>query len=150
MMVGQPAPEFVLRSLDSTERISLKELRGRPVVLNFWASWCIPCKYEHGNLVWASRRFKDDVVFLGIIHEDTEENAKRFLLENGHAYPQLIDPLSSTAVDYGLSGVPETYFIDANGVLRGRVAGAIDRGRLVANLQPLLPKAAAPQAGAQP
>lgn len=126
MLKGQPAPSFTLAALDSGERVSLAELKGRPVVLNFWASWCGPCKMEHPVLEWGAREFGHQARFLGVVFEDTEDNARQFLLQMGASFPQLVDPRSRMAVDYGVAGVPETYFIDRQGIIRGKHVGPID------------------------
>jgi cytochrome c biogenesis protein CcmG, thiol:disulfide interchange protein DsbE len=126
MLKGQAAPPFALRALDSGMKVSLEQLKGRPVVMNFWASWCGPCKMEHPVLEWGSREFGNQAQFLGVVFEDTEDNAKQFLSQMGASFPQLVDPRSQVAVDYGVAGVPETYFIDANGTIRGKHVGPID------------------------
>jgi cytochrome c biogenesis protein CcmG/thiol:disulfide interchange protein DsbE len=126
LMAGKQAPRFQMKRLDTDEVVKLESFIGRPIVLNFWATWCGPCKLEHPVLEWAFGKWGTDVVFLGIVFEDTEENTKRFLRENGGSFPQLFDPRSTVAVDFAVSGVPETYFIDRQGVIRGKVAQPID------------------------
>jgi len=126
MLRGKPAPAFTLRRLDSGAPVTLAELKGKPVVLNFWASWCAPCKVEHPVLAWGARRFASEAQFFGVVFEDTEENARAFATPIDPAFPQLIDERSRMAVDYGVSGVPETYFIDASGILRDKFVGPID------------------------
>lgn len=116
-LVGKKAPNFTIKRLDTDELVSLSSFAGKPVVLNFWATWCGPCKVEHPVLDWAASEYGDEVVFLGIVFEDTEANTKRFLKENGWSFPQLFDPRSTVAVDYGVSGVPETYFINRDGII---------------------------------
>ena len=126
MLKGQPAPAFGLQALDSGQLVSMEQLKGRPVVINFWASWCAPCKVEHPVLEWGQREFGQHAQFLGILFEDTEDNARQFLSKMGASYPQLVDPRSRVAVDYGVAGVPETYFIDTRGIIRGKHVGPID------------------------
>ena len=86
LLPGKPAPAFTLRALDSGKPVSLAELKGHPVVLNFWASWCGPCKMEHPVLEWGAREFGSQAVFLGIVFEDTEDNARQFLQEMGASF----------------------------------------------------------------
>ena len=123
---GKPAPDFTLRRLDTGAPVKLSELKGKPLVLNFWASWCHPCKAEHPVIAWGAKRFSPEVQFYGVVFEDTEENARGFAGIPDPTFPQLIDERSRMAVDYGVTGVPETYFIDAAGILRDKVAAPID------------------------
>ncbi len=114
-LVGKAAPPFILPPLSGDdEPVSLTSYRRRPVVLNFWASWCVPCQAEHPILVEAARA-NPDVAFLGIVYQDEPAQARAFLEALGTAYPSLLDPESKVAIDYGIAGVPETYFIDASG-----------------------------------
>lgn len=146
MMSGKPAPAFTLRALDSGQPVSLEQFRGKPVVINFWASWCGPCKYEHPVIEWGHREFGGEAQFLGVIFEDTEENAQQFLQQLGTSFPQLVDPRSRVAVDYGVAGVPETYFIDANGVIQGKHVGPIDPQSLTTRIRALTGGASPPTA----
>lgn len=147
MLQGKPAPAFTLRSLHTGEEVSLASLKGRPVVLNFWASWCGPCITEHPVLEWGAQEFGQDAHFYGVVFEDTDDNARAFLRRHGESFPQLVDPRSRVAVDYGVAGVPETYFIDAEGIIRGKHVGPIDPDRLtraVGELRGAAPGAQAP------
>jgi len=123
---GKPAPDFTLKRLDNGAPVKLSDLRGKPLVLNFWASWCGPCKMEHPVVSMAARRYGQDVQFYGVVFEDTEENARGFAGQMDPSFPQLMDERSRMAVDYGVTGVPETYFIDAQGIIREKVAYPID------------------------
>ncbi len=134
---GQAAPPFVLRALDSGMKVSLAELKGRPVIINFWASWCGPCKMEHPVLEWGAREFGQQAPFLGVVFEDSDDNARRFLRQMGASFPQLTDPRGGMAVDYGVAGVPETYFVDAQGIIRGKHVGPIDPQTLSVRLKEL-------------
>lgn len=149
LLSGKPAPAFTLRALDSGKPVTLAELKGHPVVLNFWASWCGPCRMEHPVLEWGAREFGSQAVFMGIVFEDTEDNARTFLQEMGASFPQLIDPKSRISVDYGVSGVPETYFIDANGIIMGKHVGPIDPQTLSNRIRELTSRTA-PTAAARP
>lgn len=117
LLKGKKAPPFKIKRLDTDAEISSADFAGKPMVINFWATWCGPCKTEQPVLDWAANQYKDRAVFVGIVFEDTEDNTKRFLREMGQTYPQLFDPKSTVAVDYGVSGVPETYFINKEGII---------------------------------
>ncbi len=96
-------------------RLGVNELRGYPVVLNFWASWCIPCKEEAPLFAEAARRYRGKVMLLGIDVQDLDSDAHRFLRRYHVNYVSLKDKGSSTFDAYGLTGVPETYYLDRGG-----------------------------------
>ena len=125
---GTPhAPAFTLERLDGKGTLSLASLRGRAVVLNFWASWCGPCKDEAPLLQQASQRWRDKgVAFVGIDVKDFRGDAREFLERYGVTYPNVHDGKGSTIGRYGVTGYPETYFIDARGRVRYRIAGPVD------------------------
>ncbi len=130
MLKDQPAPDFTMKELRSGQRMSLAQLKGRPTVMNFWASWCGPCRYEHPFLEWGAQKFGDQVNFVGVVFEDTEPQALQFLRENGASFPQLFDERGQISVEYGLAGVPETYFIDHNGIILYKHVGAVNPNML--------------------
>jgi cytochrome c biogenesis protein CcmG/thiol:disulfide interchange protein DsbE len=118
--IGGPAPAFSLRRLDTSGTLALASLRGKPVVLNFWASWCVPCKGEAKMLEDAWQRYRSEgVVFVGIDWHDVKSDARRFLDHHGVTYPTVLDGSGSITDRYGVVGVPETYFIDRRGRLVG-------------------------------
>lgn len=124
-IVGQPAPAFELETLDG-DRLSLADLRGAPVVLNFWASWCIPCREEAPLLTAAAADYRTrGLQVIGVVYQDSADNARGFMGRYGQTYPGLLDPDGRTAIDYGVFGIPETFFIDAAGVVRTRQIGAL-------------------------
>jgi cytochrome c biogenesis protein CcmG, thiol:disulfide interchange protein DsbE len=139
-LLGRPAPPFTLPPLGGGTAVSQESLRGRPLVINFWASWCVPCVQEHPALLQAARQYGREVTFLGILYEDTEADAQAFLAEHGVAFPSLVDPGGRTAIAYGLGGVPETYFIDAQGRVVSKYVGPLDPGTLSARLEELRPR----------
>ena len=131
-LVGKAAPAFTLESLDGT-RVSLASLKGRPVVLNFWASWCGPCREEAPLFRDLSERqgAGQGLAVVGILFQETnEKSARDFIREYALAYPTLKDPGINTGVEYGVSGVPETVFIDRNGVVQHMDRGGLTRERL--------------------
>jgi cytochrome c biogenesis protein CcmG/thiol:disulfide interchange protein DsbE len=138
MMTGAKAPAFKIKRLDNGEIVDLAQLAGKPVVLNFWSTWCGPCKLEHPVLNWAAQRYQGQVVFLGIVVESEEDATRKWLLEHGEGFPQLYDPKSTVAVDYGISGVPETYFIDKSGHIKRKIAYPIDPKTMEACLSEIL------------
>ncbi len=133
--IGSPAADFALVSLEG-DKVRLSELRGRPVVLNFWSTWCGPCVHEH-PLLQAAAQQRTDIAFLGVLYGDDADKARAYLARAGSAYPTLVDDSQRVVVDYGVAGVPETFFIDSNGVIVHKVSGGISGGQLAAALENL-------------
>ena len=125
-LIGKPAAPFTLATFDGGQ-VSLEALRGRVVVVNFWASWCYPaCYEEEPALARAWETYKDrGVMMIGINIQDKEEPAKKFLTQFGHTFPNAPDPAGRVSVDYGVYGVPETFFIDRAGRVRWKQVGAV-------------------------
>jgi len=125
-LIGKPAAPFTLATFDGGQ-VSLEALRGRVVVVNFWASWCYPACYEEAPaLARAWETYKDrGVMMIGINIQDKEEPAKKFLTQFGHTFPNAPDPAGRVSVDYGVYGVPETFFIDRAGRVRWKQVGAV-------------------------
>jgi cytochrome c biogenesis protein CcmG/thiol:disulfide interchange protein DsbE len=125
-LVGKPAAPFSLTAFDGTE-LSLAALRGRVVVMNFWASWCYPACYEEAPALergWQA--YKDrGVMLIGVNIQDKPDPARKFLDQFGHTFPNAPDPAGRVSVDYGVYGVPETFFIDRAGRVRGKHVGAV-------------------------
>ncbi|MGH2808516.1 MAG: TlpA family protein disulfide reductase [Actinomycetota bacterium] len=121
---GEPIPDFELPLLGETGTVSAQELRGSPVVINFWASWCIPCREEARLLDRIYREYRDDgVVFLGVNYKDSEIDALDFIDEFGVDYPSVTDVSDEFSRELGVTGVPETFFIDAEGRFVGSASG---------------------------
>ncbi len=140
--VGKPAAAFTLDRLDGNGKVALSDHAGKVVVLNFWASWCIPCKEENPALVRVWERYRSsDVVLIGIVYQDSLDSARRYVRDNGVTWPTATDEDGRIAFAYGVRGIPETYFIGPDGIIAGRHIGAIDEATLVAAIDSLRPKA---------
>jgi cytochrome c biogenesis protein CcmG, thiol:disulfide interchange protein DsbE len=121
--IGDEAPDFSLVSTDG-ETVRLSDLRGRPVILNFWASWCVPCIEEFPLLREAAEQHADDdLAIVGVIFDDGPETAAAFMEEHGGTWPALMDPGMGVAAEYGVFGPPETYFIGRDGRIEARQIG---------------------------
>jgi cytochrome c biogenesis protein CcmG/thiol:disulfide interchange protein DsbE len=115
-LIGKPAPEFTLTNLRTGQVVRLSDFRGHPVVINFWASWCVECAVEHEHLAAAWQQFGNEgTVFLSVLYQDTPENAKDYLQHLVGTWPDLYDPEGRTALEYGVTGVPETVFVGPDG-----------------------------------
>jgi cytochrome c biogenesis protein CcmG/thiol:disulfide interchange protein DsbE len=125
---GTPvAPAFTLERLDGEGDLAIESLRGKAIVLNFWASWCGPCRDEMPLLQEGSERWKDkNVVFVGVDVKDFRRDARAFLDRFGVTYANVYDGKGSTVGRYGATRYPETFFVDAKGRVRWRIAGAIE------------------------
>jgi cytochrome c biogenesis protein CcmG/thiol:disulfide interchange protein DsbE len=130
------APDFELPLLDDSGTLSLASLRGKAVVLNFWASWCEPCKEESPRLEAAWQRWRDQgVVIVGIDAQDFRVDARRFVERYGLTYPIVHDGDGSTLGRYGVNGFPETWFVDRDGRLVGeRIQGPVSDEQLHGNI----------------
>lgn len=135
--VGKTAPAFALERLDGTGMLRLDEYRGKTVILNFWASWCIPCKQENPALaaVWERYRASTDVILIGILYQDSVEAAREYTARYGNTWPSVVDADGRTAIAYGVFGIPETFFITPDGIVAGRHVGAIDQQTLTNGIE---------------
>lgn len=138
-LVGRPAAEFSLRTFTG-ETVSLHGLRGQVVVLNFWASWCYPACYEEAPVLergWQAYRERG-VLVLGVDIQDTREAAEKFIRDFALTFPNAPDPAGRVSIEYGVYGVPETFFIDRRGRIRGKHVGAVTEEALRTNVERLL------------
>ncbi|MGZ4146195.1 MAG: TlpA family protein disulfide reductase [Actinomycetota bacterium] len=139
---GLRAPAFSMPVLGGDATRSLADLRGKPVVLNFWASWCGPCRREAPVLAAAEKQWSaQGVVFLGVDSEDTTGPALAFDREFGLGYDSVFDPEGRLELQYGVSGFPETFFIGPDGVITAKYVGPLDRASIDAYVSSMLPKA---------
>ncbi|MBX3029685.1 MAG: TlpA family protein disulfide reductase [Chloroflexi bacterium] len=137
-LMGKPAPAFTLTDLDGTV-VSLADFRGTPLIVNFWASWCVPCREEFPMLVGAYGEHRGELAVVGIIRRDGAESARAFAASEGATWPMLMDPDEAAWRDYLGVGVPQTYFIDADGVVRWVNIGPFNASGLAFGLSRILP-----------
>ena len=144
---GKPAPDFALPMLDTPvtdqaaadDTIRLGDMRGQVVLVNFWASWCIPCREEHPVLLEGARTYMGKGVrFIGITYNDTPADSRNWLQELGQAFPSLVDKGARVAIDYGVSGVPETFIVNKHGIVAFKKFGPITPAELTQKLDSLL------------
>ena len=124
-LIGHPLPAFSATTLDGTT-FSSAELAGRPAVVNVWASWCAPCIDEHPVLLEAAGGYGDEFVMVGIVYQDSADGVRSFLARYGDGgWPNLLDTNGQIAVDLGVTGPPETFFVGADGLVRARHIGPL-------------------------
>jgi cytochrome c biogenesis protein CcmG, thiol:disulfide interchange protein DsbE len=133
-LIGRAAPAFALREAGTGKTIDVGGYRGKPVVINFWATWCGPCWEEHPVLV-AAARSHPEVQFVGVVFQDTEDKILGFLEQRGVSYPTVVDDRGKTAIAYGVAGVPETFFLDASGAIVAKYSGALNSADLEQELR---------------
>ncbi len=140
-LIGSPAPEVVVAAFDGPGTVDLGGYRGDIVVVNFWASWCLGCRQEHAALIAASDQYRDlGVTFVGINYQDQPGPANAFLedLGRGDDYVYAIDEASRTAFEFGVLGLPETFFIDRDGTVVAKVSGPASYELLSGTLDAIL------------
>ena len=145
-LTGHRAPDFAIQTWtwdgSPSQTVRLSAYAGRPVVVNFWASWCDACKAEEPVLVAAYQKYKaQGVMFLGVADEDTKSGGIAFLKQYNVTFPSGPPVNAQMPIDYGTTGIPETVFIDRQGIVEGKFQGAIDDGTLNREIQALLSKA---------
>jgi cytochrome c biogenesis protein CcmG, thiol:disulfide interchange protein DsbE len=147
-LVGKPAPDFDLPPLDGVARPGLKraDLAGGVTVVNVFASWCGPCRLEHPQLVELAK--DDRIRLVGINYKDAAANARRFLGDFGNPFAAIgADTTGRTGIDWGVYGVPETFVVDAGGIIRYKFIGPISADELATVVKPEIDKALQGQPG---
>ena len=138
-LVGRPAPSFALPVYDGGNT-SLEQLRGRPIILNFWASWCFPACYEEApalEAAWQAYREKGLMV-LGVDIQDREADGKAFIERFKLSFPNGPDSRGTLSIDYGVYGVPETFFIGRDGKIHYKHVGALTGQVLRSKIEEML------------
>jgi cytochrome c biogenesis protein CcmG/thiol:disulfide interchange protein DsbE len=125
-LIGKPMPAFVGETLDG-DPFSSADLGGKPAIVNFWASYCIPsCVDEHPLLLDLASRHGDDLQMVGVLVSDTPDGARGFLARYGEvSWPTLLNGDGQISIDYGVTGPPETFFVDAQGIVVARHVGPL-------------------------
>jgi cytochrome c biogenesis protein CcmG/thiol:disulfide interchange protein DsbE len=136
-LVDTLAPGFALLDLDG-QPVDLAQLRGQPVMINFWATWCRPCVVEHPVLQAIAQRYEGRAHFVGIVYQDDPELIRGFVARRGGWGRTLLDPDGETAIAYGVYGAPETFFIDSGGTVVRKVTGAMGADFLSGIIEGLL------------
>lgn len=140
--IGKPAPVFALERLDGSGKVALADLQGKVVVMNFFASWCLPCTQENPALVRVYERYRSsDVVMLGVNYQESRDNGLAYVQRMGMGWPTVADDDGRVALSYGVFGPPETFFIGPDGVIAGRHIGPIDEATLVKAIETLRARA---------
>ncbi|MEP6693286.1 MAG: TlpA disulfide reductase family protein [Chloroflexota bacterium] len=140
--VGKPAAAFTADRIEGAGTLSLSDYAGKVVVLNFFASWCPPCKEENPALVRVWERYRtSDVAFIGIVYQDSTDKAREYVRANGVTWPTVQDGDGRISFAYGVFGPPETYFIGPDGIIAGRHIGPIDEATLITAIDSLRPRA---------
>jgi cytochrome c biogenesis protein CcmG/thiol:disulfide interchange protein DsbE len=125
VLLGRPAPEFALPDLmNPGSTLSNANFKGKPYVLNVWGTWCVTCRYEHEALMQISQQ--QDVPIVGLNWKDETALANEWLTRLGNPYDAIaVDKIGRTAIDYGVTAAPETFLVDANGIVQYRLSGAM-------------------------
>ncbi len=136
-LVDRPAPDFALSTFDGQD-LALSELAGSPIVINFWASWCFPCREEARGLERTWREYQEQgVVFIGVAVQDQEQGSRSYLSEFDVTYANAPDLDGTVSVDYGIVGMPATFFVNRKGIIEGRWVGSIPELRLLERVDAL-------------
>ena len=140
-LIGELAPASPIALMESDGEISMTDLEGDIVVVNFWASWCLGCRVEHAALVQAADDYAEfDTTFVAINYQDDPDRAEAFLDDLGRSDATIytIDEGSATAFEWGVLGLPETFFVDRDGIVVGKVSGPVSYALLSRTIQQIL------------
>lgn len=136
-LIDKPAPSFDLAGLGGAPGLALNAFKGQVAVVNFFASWCEPCRDEHSVLMLLHKQ--SDIPLYGIAYKDKPADTQQFLAELGDPYRAIgVDESGRTAIDFGVYGVPETYVIDKQGRIRKRFVGPLSESDIAQELLPLV------------
>jgi len=140
-LIGKQAPTDPISLMDGSGEISIADYAGDILVVNYWASWCLSCRAEHPSLLKAAADYKDlGVTFIAVNYQDSHSNAVGFLDEMGWS-PEttyVVDEGSSTAFQWGVLGIPETFFVDRDGIIVGKVSGPVNYALLSQTLDQII------------
>ena len=132
--VGKPAPDFTLVDLEGNQ-ISLSDFRGETVFVNFWATWCPPCRAEMPEIEAIYQEYKDKgVVVIGVDIQETKEEVLQYVQEGGYSWTFVLDTTGEVTTNYQITGIPSSFFIDREGIIRAMNIGAITKRAMEANL----------------
>jgi cytochrome c biogenesis protein CcmG/thiol:disulfide interchange protein DsbE len=140
-LIGKPAPTSRIALMDGTGDISVEDFSGDIRVVNYWASWCLGCRTEHAALLSAASDYADfGVTFIAINYQDNPSNAEAFLDELGRSPVTVytVDQGSKTAFLWGVLGLPETFFVDRDGIVVGKVSGPVTHGLLTQTIDKII------------
>jgi len=140
-LIGQPAPSEPIALMDTDGSISVSDYRGDIVVVNFWASWCLGCRTEHEALTTAADDYASfGTTFVAVNYQDSPDRADAFLDELGRSSSTIytVDEGSATAFEWGVLGLPETFFVDRNGIVVGKISGPVSYGLLSQTIEQII------------
>lgn len=130
-LIGRPAPAIGAPTVDGGD-VNIDDMRGRWVLVNYFATWCVPCREEHPDLVRFHERHQavGDVEVIGVVYSDYFDAVREFRRENGGTWPMAEDPDGKIALDWGVSGVPESFLVDPSGIVVARLVGGVSEAQL--------------------
>jgi cytochrome c biogenesis protein CcmG/thiol:disulfide interchange protein DsbE len=130
-LIGKPAPAVEGTTVDGSSA-SLADFKGKWVVVNFFATWCVPCRLEHPQLIRfaQSHEAAADAAVLGVVYSDNAQAVREFRDKEGGGWPMLTDPKGRVALDYGVAGIPESFLVSPDGVVAAKIVGGVEAVRL--------------------